>query len=155
MNADRRLEELGIVLPPPPPRGGLYVDAVRDGDRLYLSGKGPRQTDGSRPAGKVGRDYTADEARDHARVTGLNLLAALKAELGSLDRVERIVKLFGMVNAVAEFGEHPKVIDGCSELLVDVFGDRGQHARSAVGVGSLPGNMTVEIEMIVSIRPDA
>ena len=154
MSAERRLVELGIVLPPPPPRGGLYVDAVRDGNRLYLSGKGPRQPDGSRPAGKVGRDVTTDEARLHARVTGLNLLAALKAELGSLDRVARIVKLFGMVNAVPEFGEHPRVIDGCSELLLEVFGERGQHARSAVGMGSLPGNMTVEIEMIVAISGD-
>ena len=126
---------------------------MRSGSRLYLSGKGPRRPDGSRPSGKVGAGVTVEDAREHARIAGLNLLAVLKTELGSLDRVKQVVKLFGMVNAAPDFERHPDVIDACSQLLIDVFGHRGQHARSAIGVGSLPGNMTVEIEMIVELMP--
>ena len=153
MSAERRLQELGIVLPPPHPPLGLYQDAVRDGNRLYLSGKGPRRADGSRRSGKVGEDVTIEEAREDAFLTGLNLLAAIRRELGSLDRVSQVIKLFGMVNTAPTFGQQPQVIDGCSRLMIDVFGERGRHARSAIGVGSLPGNMTVEIEMIVGVEP--
>ena len=153
-DTELELERLGLVLPDPPPLAGLYEHAVRSANRLYLSGKGPRRQDGTRPAGKVGLDFSAAEAHEHARVTGLNLLGVIKRELGSLNRVARIVKVFGMVNAAPEFEAHAQVIDGCSQLLVDVFGDRGRHARSAIGVSSLPGNMTVEIEMIVEVKAD-
>jgi enamine deaminase RidA (YjgF/YER057c/UK114 family) len=123
------------------------------GNLLFLSGKGPRAVNGKRPKGKVGRDYTADEAYQHARTVGLDLLAVMKAELGSLDRVKRVVKLLGMVNAVPEFEDHPKVINGCSDLFVEVLGEAGKHARSAVGMGSLPMGIPVEIECIVEVKP--
>ena len=103
------------------------------------------------PSGKVGRDFTIDQAYGYARETGLNIIAVLKAELGDLDRVKRIVKVLGMVNAMPEFGHQPEVINGCSDLFVEVFGDRGRHARCAVGMGSLPFNMTVEIEAVVEV----
>lgn len=153
LTAEQRIKALGLVLPPASPPGGLYEDAVRDGDLLYLSGKGPRRADGSRRSGKVGADVSLAEAQEDARLAGLNLLAVIRRELGALDRVERVVKLLGMVNAVPEFADHPKVIDGCSQLMIDIFGERGRHARSAIGVGSLPGNMTVEIEAIIRIVP--
>jgi enamine deaminase RidA (YjgF/YER057c/UK114 family) len=152
MSAEQRLASLGLRLPELPQPVGLYVDAVPDGDHLYLSGKGPRRADGTRRTGKVGTEISVEEATEDALLTGLNLLAAIRSAVGSLDRVERVVKIFGMVNAAPGFGDHPKVIDGCSKLMVDVFGEAGRHARSAVGVGSLPGNMTVEIEAIVKVR---
>jgi len=151
---ERELARLGLTLPDPPPRAGLYEHAVYSAGHLYLSGKGPRRPDGTRPAGKVGADVSLAEAREHARITGLNLLATLKQELGAFDRVARIVKLLGLVNATPGFARHAEVIDGCSQLFIDVFGARGRHARSAFGVSSLPGNMTVEIEMIVEIRAE-
>lgn len=151
MSAEQRLQELNLALPDPAPAQGLYEDAVHDGDLVYLSGKGPRRADGTRRSGKVGGDVGLEEAIEDARTVGLNLLAALRREIGTLDRVERVVKIFGMVNAAPDFGDHPKVIDGCSRLMIDVFGEKGRHARSAVGMGSLPGNMTVEIEMIVRV----
>ena len=153
ITAEQRLRDLNLTLPDLAPAQGLYQDAVRDGDLVYLSGKGPRRPDGTRRSGKVGGDVGLDEAVEDARIAGLNLLAALKRELGTLDRVERIVKVLGMVNAAPGFGDHPRVIDGCSQLMIDVFGEKGRHARSAVGMGSLPGNMTVEIEMIVRVAP--
>jgi len=153
MSAEEQLRTLKISLPRLAKPGALYEDVVRDGDLLYLSGKGPRRADGTRPSGKVGAEVTLEEAVEDAHQTGLNLLAALRHELGSLDRVMRIVKLFGMVNAAPGFEDHPRVIDGCSQLMIDVFGNRGRHARSAVGMGSLPGNMTVEIEMIARVAP--
>jgi enamine deaminase RidA (YjgF/YER057c/UK114 family) len=128
-----------------------YVNAVRAGNLLFLAGKGPRAVDGKRPQGKVGRDYTAEEAYGHARSVGMDLLAVMRAELGSLDRVKRVVKVLGMVNAVPEFQDHPKVINGCSDLFVEVLGEAGKHARSAVGMGSLPMGIPVEIECIVEI----
>jgi enamine deaminase RidA (YjgF/YER057c/UK114 family) len=146
-----RLADLGIVLPSLTAPQNAYVDAVLDGSLLYLSGKGPRRPDGTRRKGKVGGDVTLEEAVDDARITGINLIAAIRDAVGSLERVERVVKLLGLVNATPDFTEHPKVIDGCSNLLVDVFGERGRHARSAFGVGSLPNGMTVEIEMIVRV----
>jgi enamine deaminase RidA (YjgF/YER057c/UK114 family) len=152
MSAEKRLKALGIELGKVSSPVANYVNAVRTGNLLFLAGKGPRPgADGKRPAGKVGRDYTADEAYQHARTVGLDLLAVMRSELGSLDRVKRVVKLLGMVNAVPEFTEHPRVINGCSDLFVEVFGDAGKHARSAVGMGSLPMAIPVEIECIVEV----
>jgi enamine deaminase RidA (YjgF/YER057c/UK114 family) len=149
VGVEQRLVELGIELPPVTPPAASYVSAVRTGNLVFLSGAGP-VADGRLPKGKVGRDVTAEEAAAHARQVGINLLAVLRAELGTLDSARRVVKLLGMVNAVPEFTDHPTVINGCSDLLVEVFGSG--HARSAVGVGSLPSGMTVEIEAIVEVE---
>jgi len=146
MSIDTRLDELGITLPPVPDPAGNYVHAVRTGDLLHLAGKGPRNS-----TGKVGTDVTVEQAYEAARETGLTLLAVMRQELGTLDRVARIVKVFGMVNAAPDFGQQPAVINGCSDLFVEVFGDAGRHARSAVGMGSLPSQITVEIECIVEV----
>ena len=151
MSIDARLKELGIELPPLPTPAGNYVSVVRTGNLLFLAGAGPMQPDGTFAAGKVGRDFTTEEAMGHARRVGLVLLAVMKSELGSLDRVKRVVKLLGMVNAVDGFKEHPQVINGCSDLFVEVFGDAGRHARSAVGMASLPFQIPVEIEAIVEV----
>jgi len=147
MSAERKLKELGITLAPVTPPVANYVNAVRTGNLLFLAGKGPA----SGVAGIVGKDITVEQAYGHARTTGLNLMAVMRDELGSLDRVQRIVKVLGMVNAVPGFTDQPKVINGCSDLFVEVFGERGKHARSAVGMGSLPNNIPVEIEVIVEI----
>jgi len=151
VSAEKRLKQLGIDLGKVSSPVANYVNAVRTGNLLFLSGKGPRAVDGARPKGKVGRDYTAEQAYQHARTVGLDLLAVMRAELGSLDRVKRVVKLLGMVNAVPEFEDHPKVINGCSDLFVEVLGEAGKHARSAVGMGSLPMGIPVEIECIVEV----
>ena len=152
MSIDARLKELKIELPPVPKPAGTYVHAVRTGNLLFLAGKGPYNPDGSVPTGKVGRDVSVEEAVKHARSVGLTLIAAMKEALGSLDRVKRVVKVLGMVNAAPEFGDQPKVINGCSDLFVEVFGEKGRHARSAVGMGSLPGGITVEIEAIAEVE---
>ena len=152
MSAERRLKQLGIDLGTVSAPVANYVNAVRAGNLLFLAGKGPRAVDGKRPQGKVGREYTAEQAYQHARTVGMDLLAVMRAELGSLDRVKRVVKVLGMVNAVPEFQDHPKVINGCSDLFVEVLGEAGKHARSAVGMGSLPMGIPVEIECIVEIR---
>jgi len=149
MKVEKRLKELGIELAKPTTPMGSYVNAVRTGNMLYMAGKCPGLPGHPLPVGKVGRDFTVEQAYEHARSTGLSILAAMKAELGDLDRVKRIVKVLGMVNAVPEFGEQPEVINGCSDLFVTVFGDRGRHARSAVGMGSLPRGIPVEIEVII------
>ena len=149
MTVCKRLES--SCRPSPSPVGN-YVPAVIENGLLFLSGQGPRDADGKFRTGKVGAEVSAEEARDHARLVGLGLLAAMHAELGDLGRVKRVVKLLGMVNAVAGFTEQPLVINGCSDLFVDVFGDIGRHARSAVGMGSLPMGITVEIEAILAIR---
>ena len=151
MSAEKRLKQLGIDLGSVSAPVANYVNAVRAGNLLFLAGKGPRAVDGKRPQGKVGRDYTAEQAYQHARTVGMDLLAVMRAELGSLDRVKRVVKVLGMVNAVPEFQDHPKVINGCSDLFVEVLGEAGKHARSAVGMGSLPMGIPVEIECIVEI----
>ena len=150
-SAEGRLLAAGLVLPPPRAPIANFVGGVREGDLLFLSGQGPVTPEGKR-AGKVGSEVDVEEAYRHARLAGLNLLAQMRAVLGSLDHVSRIVKVFGMVNAADHFTGHPSVIDGCSDLFVEVFGERGRHARSAVGVSSLPGNITVEIEAIVAVR---
>ncbi len=152
MKTERRLKELGIELTKPTSPMANYVNAVRTGNLLYLAGKGPGLPGHPLPAGKVGRDFTKEQGYEYARQTGLSLIAVMKDELGDLDRVKRIVKVLGMVNATPEFGEQPEVINGCSDLFVTVFGDRGRHARSAVGMGSLPRGIPVEIEVIVEVN---
>ena len=147
MSAEKKLKELGISLAPVTPPVANYVNAVRTGNLLYLAGKGPA----AGVTGIVGKEITVEQAYGHARTTGLNLMAVMRDELGSLDRVKRIVKVLGMVNAVPGFTDQPKVINGCSDLFVEVFGERGKHARSAVGMGSLPNNIPVEIEVIVEV----
>jgi enamine deaminase RidA (YjgF/YER057c/UK114 family) len=147
MSAEKKLKELGIQLGPVTPPVANYVNAVRTGNLLYLAGKGPA----GGVTGIVGKDITVEQAYGHARTVGLNLMAVMRNELGSLDRVKRIVKVLGMVNAGPGFGDQPKVINGCSDLFVEVFGERGRHARSAVGMGSLPNNIPVEIEVIVEV----
>ena len=148
---EARLRELGIELPKVTAPVANYVPSARLGNIVFLAGTGPLNPDGSRPQGKVGRDVTLEQANQHARNVGLQLLAALREAAGSLDKVVRFGRVFGMVNAVPEFTDHPKVINGCSDLFVEVFGDRGRHARCAVGMGSLPFNMTVEIEAVVEV----
>lgn len=153
MTPDDQLAALGLTLPDLPTPVGTYVPFKRDGDVAYLSGQGPRRPDGTYPTGKVGGDVTVEEAYAHARTVGLGLLAAARAAAGGdLGRVE-ILKVLGMVNAVPDFAEQPAVINGCSDLFVAVLGERGRHARSAVGFGSLPNRMTVEIEAVIRIHP--
>jgi enamine deaminase RidA (YjgF/YER057c/UK114 family) len=146
MSAESRVRELGLVLPELSAPVANYVHAVRTGNLLFLAGKGPTGA-----AGKVGDQFSIDEGYEFARQVGLLLLAVIRRELGSLDRVTRIVKLLGFVNATPEFQEHPKVINGCSDLMVNVFGERGRHARTALGAGSLPFQIPVEIEAIVEV----
>ncbi len=151
-NIDKKLAALGIELPKTPKPLANYVNAVRVGNVIYLSGKGPRKADGTFITGKVGRDMTVEEAQKAARLTAINQLAALKEFIGNLDKVKRIVKVFGMVNCTTDFTRQPTVINGFSDVMVEVFGEKGRHARSAVGMGSLPANIPVEIEMIVEIE---
>src|ERR1700674_2609218 len=153
MTPEERLKELGHALPQAPKSIGNYVAAVRTGNLLYLSGKGPALTGGRHWLGKLGAELTTEEGYEAARDCMLNLLAVLRDELGELGRVQRVVKLLGMVNSTPNFGEQPKVINGASDLLVNIFGDKGRHARSAVGMQALPGGIPVEIEMIVEIAP--
>jgi enamine deaminase RidA (YjgF/YER057c/UK114 family) len=154
MTIAQRLTELGIALPEVGPPIGNYVHARRVGNLLYLSGKGPPNgADGKMPRGKLGAGMSIDEGYRHARQVGLVLIAAIRDALGGdLDRVDAIVKVLGMVNAAPDFEDHPKVINGCSDLLVEVFGELGRHARSAVGMSSLPGGIPVEIEVIVAVK---
>lgn len=150
MTPEEKLKSLGLVLPTVPTPVANYVPFKLDGRTIYLSGQGPRKPEGGYYVGKVGGTVTWEEAYKHARITGLGLLAAAKAAAGDLSRVE-VVKLFGMVNAVPDFADQPKVINGCSDLFVEILGDRGRHARSAIGMGSLPNGMTVEIECIMRL----
>jgi enamine deaminase RidA (YjgF/YER057c/UK114 family) len=143
-----RLDQIEASLPPVPSPGGNYVHAVRTGNLLFLAGKGPHSVGA---AGKVGGEITKEQAYQYARETGMILLAVVKNELGTLRRVKRVVKVLGMVNAVPEFRDPPFVINGCSDLFVEVFGENGRHARSAVGVASLPSGIPVEIEAIFEI----
>jgi enamine deaminase RidA (YjgF/YER057c/UK114 family) len=156
MGAEARIKELGITLPSPPKPMGNYIPGVRVGNLLFLSGHGPiRVGDQPLTRGKVGRDMSTEEAYKVAREVGINLLGSARAVLGSLDKIERVVKVLGMVNAVDGFGEQPKVINGFSDLMVEVFGENGRHARSAVGMGSLPAGIPVEIEMILELNASA
>ena len=148
-----RLQELGLTLPPVFPPAGNYLGCTRSGNLLYVGGHGP--VNGAvMIRGKVGGDLTLEQGREAARMTALSILATMNAELGGLDSVRRIVKVLGMVNSDPSFTQHPKVINGFSDLMVQVFGDRGKHARSAVGMGSLPFNIPVEIDVVVEVADD-
>lgn len=151
-DAESRLQELKIELSVPGKPVANYVHVVRSGNLLFLAGKGPSDPKGVYVTGKVGKDLTIEQGQEAARLTAINQLAVLKAELGSLNKVKRIVKVLGMVNCEADFKDHPKVINGFSDLMVEVFGEKGKHARSAVGMCSLPLNMAVEIELVVEVE---
>ncbi len=151
-DAETKLKAMKIELPVLSKPLANYVHVVRSGNLLFLAGKGPSKSDGTYITGKVGKDLTIEKGSEAARLTAINQLAVLKAELGSLNKVKRIIKVLGMVNCEADFKDHPKVINGFSDLLVEVFGEKGKHARSAVGMCSLPNNMAVEIELIVEIE---
>ncbi|HAL47990.1 MAG: RidA family protein [SAR202 cluster bacterium] len=150
---DDKLASMGIELPPTPSPVANYVPAVRTGNLLYLSGLGPAaRADGTTPIGKVGDDMTAEEGYEAARLVGINILARIKGVLGDLDRVKQVVKLLSMVNSAPDFKGQPAVANGCSDLLVEVFGDKGRHARSAVGMAGLPNGIPVEIEAIIEVE---
>ena len=151
MTPEAKIASMGLALPEVPKPIGTYLPYKINGNTLYLSGQGPRRTDGSFATGKVGRDVTVEQAYEHAKLVGLGLLAAAKVAVGELSRIE-VLKVLGMVNAVPEFTDQPKVINGCSDLFVEVLGERGKHARSAVGMGSLPMGIPVEIECIVEVE---
>ena len=152
MNADARVEQLKLQLPPPPKPAGVYNPLVQTGNIVYVSGHGPLLPDGALICGRVGDDLSEDQGKHAARQVGLTILATLKSQLGSLDRVDRILKVLGMVNATSEFQKHPQVINGFSELMIEIFGESGRAARSAVGMASLPGNIAVEIECIIQLK---
>jgi enamine deaminase RidA (YjgF/YER057c/UK114 family) len=152
VDVEQRLKELGVTLHTPDRPLANYVHAVRTGNLVFLAGHGPRKPEGGMVIGKVGREIDLEQGKEAARLVAINLLSSLKAEIGDLNKVKRIVKVLGMVNADPSFTNHPEVINGCSDLLVAIFGDRGRHARSAVGMGSLPRNIPVEIEMIVEVE---
>jgi len=151
MGTEARLRDLGIELPPVPAPMGTYVRAVRSGNLLFLAGHGPHQDGKLVYIGKVGRELTVAEGAQAARLVGLGLLASTREALGSLDRVKRVVKVLGMVNCTEGFTDQPKVVNGFSDLMVEVFGEAGRHARSAVGMSALPGGIAVEIEMILEV----
>ena len=153
MSAEARIKEIGLTLPQPPKPLGNYVPGVRVGNLLYLSGHGPIRVDGAPTArGKVGRDLSLEDGYKVAREVGINLLGSARMLLGSLDKVRRVVKVLGMVNSADGFGDQPKVINGFSDLMVEIFGENGRHARSAVGMAELPMGIPVEIEMILEVE---
>lgn len=148
---EAKLVELGITLPDPPQPVANYVNGVQAGNLIFLAGKGPRYPDGREITGKLGHDVTIEQGYEGARLTAINQLAVLKDMLGNLNRVKRIVKVLGMVNCDPSFVDQPKVINGFSDLMVEVFGEKGKHARAAVGMASLPRGQAVEIELVVEI----
>jgi enamine deaminase RidA (YjgF/YER057c/UK114 family) len=152
MTIEEKLVQMGLPLPQPGPPAGNYIGAVRVGNLLFVSGHGPRRQDGAFITGKVGRELSTERAYEAARVVMLNCLASVKQAIGDLDRVKRVVKLLGMVNCTEDFTEHPRVINGASDLLVALYGEAGRHARSAVGMQQLPMNIAVEIEMVVEVE---
>ena len=152
MTIEARLAALAIALPAPPKPVGAYVGAVVTGNLVFVAGHGPRLADGGHLTGKVPTEMSIEEAVEAARLCGLNILSSLGAALGDLDRVERFVKVLGMVNAAPDFKHHPRVIDGFSTLMIDIFGESARCARSAVGMSSLPFQIPVEIEAVVAIR---
>ncbi len=155
MSAEANIKQLNLTLPPAPAPAGVYKPVVLQGNLAYVSGQGPVTQDGSLLTGRVGADVDKEQGKLAARQVGLTMLATLKSQIGSLDRIARVIKILGMVNSTADFEEHPYVINGCSELFAEVFGsDNGIGARSAVGMGSLPGNITVEIEAIFELKPE-
>lgn len=151
-DAESKLKEKGIVLTTPSKPVANYVNVVRVGNLLFLAGKGPTRPDGSNITGKVGKDMNIEQGYEAARLTAINHLSVLKAELGSLNKVKRIVKVLGMVNCSEDFKDQPKVINGYSDLMVEIFGEKGKHARSAVGMNALPNGIVVEVEVIVEIE---
>jgi len=152
LNPEAKLAEMGIELPKPPPPVANYVRAVRTGNLVFLAGHGPLKPEGGYVTGRLGKDLTVEEGYKAARLTGIALLASLRAEIGSLDRVRRIVQVQGMVNSTPDFTDQSKVINGCSDLMVEIFGERGKHARAAVGMVSLPIGLAVEILMVVEVE---
>ena len=151
-DAEQRLKEKGIVLSPPSKPVANYVNAVRVGNLIYLAGKGPKNADGTDITGKVGKELTIEQGYQAARTVAIQHLAVLKAELGSLNKIKRVVKVLGMVNCESGFTDQPKVINGYSDVMVEIFGDKGKHARSAVGMYALPNNIAVEVEVIVEVE---
>jgi enamine deaminase RidA (YjgF/YER057c/UK114 family) len=149
---DKKLKDLGIELIPPTKPIANYVKAVRTGNLIFLAGHGPTKADGTNITGKVGKDLSLEQGIEAARVTAISLLSTLKAEVGDFKRVKRIVKVNGWVNCNSEFTDHPKIINGCSDLLVSVFGEKGKHARAALGANALPMGIAVEIEMVVEVE---
>lgn len=152
VDPEAKLEQLGIKLPKPPKPVANYVGAVRTGNLIFLAGAGPMKEDGSFITGRLGQDFTIEQGYEAAKQTAIVQLASLKDELGDLNKVKRLVKVLGMVNSAPSFTDQPKVINGFSDLMVEVFGDRGKHARSAVGMAVLPFNIPVEVEMIVEVE---
>lgn len=150
-DVEQRVSDLGIELLASPPPVANYVNAVTTGNLVFLAGKGPNK-DGAYITGKVGLDLTIEEGYEAARLTAITQISVLKEHLGDLNKVKRVVKVLGMVNADSSFTQQPEVINGFSDLIVEVFGERGKHARAAVGMASLPRNIAVEIEMIVEIE---
>ena len=152
MSAEQKVKELGLELPPAPKPAGNYVGGVRTGNLLFMSGVGPRRPDGSNITGKLGGGMSVEEGYQAARVVGLNMMANIRGQIGSLDKVKRVVKVLGMVNATPDFNETPKVMNGFSDLFVEVFGEAGRGARSAVGMVTLPGQIAVEVEMVLELE---
>ena len=150
---EERLRQMGIELPKPGRPGGNYVSAVRTGNLVFLAGVGPRQPNGELMLGKLGRDLGVEQGYQAARLCAISSLGNLKAEIGDLDKVVRFVKVLGMVNAMPDFTQPPAVINGYSDLIVELYGDRGRHARSAVGLATLPNGMAVEVEAVVEVLP--
>lgn len=155
MMISEKLSKLGITLPPPPSAAGLYKPVLISGNQIYFSGHLPILSDGSMITGKVGHEMTVEEGKEAARQAGLNILSSVKQALGTLDRVSSVIKLLGMVNATVEFTQHPQVINGCSELFKDIWGDdKGVGVRSAFGVSGLPAGVPVEIEGIFKLKKE-
>ena len=153
-SVESKLTGLGYQLPPPPAPVGNYLPATRSGNIMWMAGVGSRRADGAGVSGKLGADLTVEQGYEAARWCALNLLARMKAELGDLDKVSRILKVVGMVNSAPDFGEQARVVDGASDLFVDLFGDRGRHSRSAPGMGALPGNSAVIVECVIEVVDD-
>jgi enamine deaminase RidA (YjgF/YER057c/UK114 family) len=151
MSAEQRIKELGITLPSGSAPAANYANAVRTGNLLFIAGKAPLPQDGKLPKGRLGREYTAEEGYDFARSAALDLIAVMRAELGTLDRVARVVEVQGFLNAVPEFEDHAKVLNGCSDFLVEVFGERGVHARSVLGASSLRGGLPVILKAVIEV----
>lgn len=154
LEAESRLKGLGYTLPPPPPSAGNYLPCTRSANLMWLAGVGSVRADGTRVTGKLGAELTTQQGYEAARWCALNLLARMKAELGDLDKVVRILKVVGMVNSAPDFTQQARVVDGASDLFVDLFGDAGRHSRSAPGMGALPGNNAVIVECVVEVAPD-
>lgn len=153
MSAEQRIKELGITLPSGSAPAANYVNAVRSGNLLFIAGKAPLPENGKLPKGRLGGEYSVDEGYRFARSAAIDLIAVMRSELGSLDRVARVVEVQGFINATPEFEQHPQVLNGCSDLLVEVFGERGVHARSVLGASSLRGGLPVILKAVVEITP--